>query len=75
MLSNADSLGVTKNQLLKGIPEEIRKRLADKRPVPVVLIAPKDHFDLDSLDFNPDEMRKLMDQGVTAAKAALDGVL
>jgi len=75
MIANAGALGVSRTQLLKNIPDEIRKRLADKRPVPVVLIAPKDHFDLDSLDFDPAEMRKLMDQGVTAAKAALDGVI
>ena len=75
MIANADAVGMSKAQLLKDVPDEIRKRLADKRPVPVVLIAPKDHLDLDSLDFDPIQMRKLMEQGVTTAKAALDGVL
>jgi NTE family protein len=75
MVANAKALGISEDQLLKGVPDDILEKLADKRPVPVVLIAPKDHLDLDSLDFNPDAMVKLMDQGLATAKTALDGVL
>jgi len=75
MLDNGQALGISRTQLLKNLPPEIRKRLADKRAVPVVLVAPKDHLELDSLDFDSTKMRDLMSQGVDTAKRALDGVL
>jgi hypothetical protein len=75
MLANAEALGLGRDQLLKNIPDDILQKHADKRPVPVVLIAPQDHLDLDSLDFDPEAMHKLMDQGLATANMALDGVL
>ncbi len=75
MIANAEALGVDRDDLLQDIPDEILEKLADKRPVPVVLVAPKDHLDLDSLDFDPDAMKALMDQGLATAKKTLDGIL
>jgi NTE family protein len=72
MLKNAAEAGVNGNQLLRGIPSDVRSRMKDKRPVPLVLIAPKNHLDLDSLDFDSEQMRALMKLGVTAGKEALD---
>jgi hypothetical protein len=74
MLKNAAEAGVSGNQLLRGIPSDARSRLKDKRPVPLVLIAPKNHLDLDSLDFDSEQMRALMRLGVAAGKEALDAL-
>src|SRR5262249_32108573 len=60
MVTNTDDLGVSNTRLLKNIPRDVAAKLRDKRPVPVQLIAPKDHLDLDSLDFDPASMRQLM---------------
>ena len=38
---------------------------------PITIIAPKDHLDLDSLDFDAAKMRAVMDLGVEAAKLLL----
>ena len=75
MLKNASEAEVSGNQLLRGIPSDVRSRLKDKRPVPLVLIAPKNHLDLDSLDFDSAQMRTLMKLGADAAKDALEDVL
>lgn len=75
MVENARSNGLTTAQLLRGIPPDVAKKLKDKRPVPVALVAPKDHLELDSLDFDPAKMRELMATGVVAAKNALQDVL
>jgi NTE family protein len=71
MIANAAAAGVSKAQLLRGIPDNVRPRIKDKAAIPITIIAPRDHLDLDSLDFDPAKMRDVMDLGVEAAKLAL----
>lgn len=71
MIENAGSAGVSRTALLKDIPDPVRKKLRDKRSVPVVLIAPDDHLDMDSLTFEPAAMQDAMKLGTAAAKKAL----
>lgn len=71
MIDNAAAAGVSRTALLAGIPETVRRSLKDKRAVPVVLIAPDDHLEMDSLTFEPSAMRAAMKRGIAAAKAAL----
>lgn len=75
MIENAVGLGISKTQLLKDVPAGVTTRLKEKRPVPVVLVAPKAHLELDSLDFDSTTIKDLMKVGVAAAKDALQGVL
>jgi NTE family protein len=75
MIDNAKAEGVSEAKLLRAIPSEVRSKLKDKRPVPVMLIAPKDHLELDSLDFDPPRMRELISLGADTAKATLQGVM
>lgn len=70
MVENARAGGLNASQLLKGTPPDVAKRLKNKKPIPVLLVAPKDHLDLDSLDFDPIKMREIMSLGVAAAKNA-----
>jgi predicted acylesterase/phospholipase RssA len=71
MVDNATGGGVSKTALLKGVPSPVAKSLKDKRSVPVVLIAPDDHFEMDSLTFESGPMRDAMALGVASAKKAL----
>jgi NTE family protein len=71
MIANAAAAGVSKTALLRGIPDDVRPRIKDKAAIPITIIAPKDHLDLDSLDFDPAKMRAVMSLGVEAAKLAL----
>ncbi len=68
MIENAEAEGVPVARILRGVPQEIRRDLEGKRAVPVAVIAPPDHLDVDSLEFVPAEMRKVMQIGVDAAK-------
>jgi len=71
MVENASAAGLSSTQLLNNVPPDVKRRLKDKRSVPVLLIAPKQHLDLDSLDFDPAAMRALISTGTSAAKDAL----
>ncbi|GEM_PF-3337985 len=71
MIENAGSAGVSRTALLKDIPDPVRKKLRDKRSVPVVLIAPDDHLHMDALTFEPAAMQGAMKLGTAAAKKAL----
>jgi predicted acylesterase/phospholipase RssA len=68
MLENAKAEGVPASRILRGVPSEVRRDLEGKRAVPVTVIAPADHLGIDSLEFVPAEMRKVMQLGVDAAK-------
>jgi NTE family protein len=75
MIDNAVAAGVSRTTVLRGIPQEIRSRLADKRAVPITFIGPAKHIDMDSLEFDPAAMRKLMKQGVDTAKKIVPGIV
>jgi NTE family protein len=74
VIDNAVAGGLSKTALLKGIPLLVRQHVRDKRAVPVILIAPDDHLDMDSLSFEPSSMKSAMGLGVAAAKKALAGL-
>lgn len=71
MVENATAAGVPKTTLLDGVPDEVRRSLKDKLSLPITIIAPKNHLELDSLDFDSAKMRQVMALGVEAAKEAL----
>ncbi len=68
MVENAEAAGVPRSALLRDVPEEVRTRLEGKRAVPVTFIGPDSHLDMDSLTFEPAEMKKAMRLGVKIAK-------
>lgn len=72
MIENATAAGVSKTALLRGIPDDVRPTIKDKVSLPITIIAPKDHLELDSLDFDPPKMREVMALGVEAAKRVLN---
>jgi len=71
MLENAKAAGLSRSALLQGIPDAVKPTIKDKVSIPITVIAPKDHLDLDSLDFDPAGMRAVMALGLEAAKTAL----
>ena len=68
MIENAEAAGMSRQQILKGIPQSVRPRLKDKRSVPITFIGPNKHIDMKSLEFKPAAMKKLMKQGFDVAK-------
>jgi predicted acylesterase/phospholipase RssA len=68
MIENAEAEGVPRAKLLRGVPDEIRRRLSGKRAIPVTFIGPARHIEMNSLEFEPVAMRALMKEGVRVAK-------
>jgi NTE family protein len=68
MLENAEAHGLTRTQILRGIPPLIRRRLTGKRSVPVTFIGPARPLEMNALEFDPAIMRKVMREGVKVAK-------
>ena len=74
MVDNAVADGLSKDKLLKNIPALVREHLKDKRAIPVILVAPGDHLQMDSLTFESVAMQEAMKLGVSAARKALTGL-
>jgi hypothetical protein len=75
MIENAEAHGISQTKILRGIPAEIRRRLSGKRAIPITFIGPREHIDMDSLDFKPAAMRKLMKEGVAVGKAMVPKIV
>jgi predicted acylesterase/phospholipase RssA len=75
IVENGEAAGVSATRLLRGVPAEVRARIREKRAVPVSIIAPRDHLDMDPLEFEPSEMQRAMRLGVEAAKKVVPKVL
>jgi NTE family protein len=71
MIENAEEAGVSRTRLLRGIPAELRRRFGDKRAIPISYIGPDRHIEMDSLTFEPKEMKKVMRAGVEVGKKAV----
>ncbi len=75
IIENAEAAGVSRQRILKGIPQNVRTRLKDKRYVPITFIGPNKHITMDSLTFDPVAMKKLMKQGFDAAKKVVPKIV
>lgn len=75
MLENAESHGLTRTQILRGIPLPIRRRLTGKRSVPVTFIGPDRPLEMNALEFDPAIMRKVMREGVKVAKRIVPRII
>ena len=74
LFANAREAGVSQAKLLAGLSPEIRKRLREKKHIPVTFIGPRTHLAMDGLTFEPKEMQAAMKLGVQAANDALKKV-
>ena len=74
MLENAKAEGIPASRILRDVPSEIRRDLEGKRAVPVTVVAPPDHLDIDSLEFVPADMRAVMRIGVDAGKKVVPSI-
>lgn len=63
MVENAAAHGFPKAKLLAGIPDEVRKKLGNKSRVGLTFVGPPKHLDMDSLEFEPDKMKKALALG------------
>jgi hypothetical protein len=75
MIDNSEKHGISRTKILRGIPREIRSRLPGKRAIPVTFIGPSRHIEMNALEFEPAAMRKLMKEGVRAAKAVVPKIV
>jgi NTE family protein len=68
LVENAEANGLSRAQILRGIPQPIRRRLTGKRSIPVTFIGPNRHIEMNALEFDPATMRQVMNDGVKVAK-------
>ena len=73
ILANIDA-DVSASRALEGIDPMIKRSLRGKKTVPITFIGPDKHLEMDSLEFEPEAMRKAMKHGVECAKKALKNV-
>ncbi len=71
MIENAEAAGVSRARILRRVPADVRRRLHGKRPIPVTFIGPRTHIAMDSLKFEPAEMKRVMALGVDVGKKAV----
>jgi predicted acylesterase/phospholipase RssA len=72
MEANALRHGLTEEQIWEGVPGPVRDRFRKMTSVPLIRISPADHLPMNGLDFEPEKMRRAMDDGVTQALAVLE---
>ncbi|MFQ5960234.1 MAG: hypothetical protein ACE5MG_02475, partial [Candidatus Methylomirabilales bacterium] len=75
MIENAEAHGISQTKIHRGIPAEIRRRLSGKRAIPITFIGPRDHIDMNVLEFKPAAMKKLMKEGVAVGKTIVPKIV
>jgi len=75
MIANGEAAGVSRTTLLRGLSSVVRRRLKDKRAIPVTVIAPPTQIEMDSLTFDPRRMREVMKLGVKVGKKEVPRIL
>lgn len=73
VVENGLAHGIPRTKLLKRVDPLLQRKLRDKRAVPVTFIGPKDHLEMDGLEFDPEKMKRAMRQGRERAKSLLRG--
>ncbi|HZN38690.1 MAG TPA: patatin-like phospholipase family protein [Planctomycetota bacterium] len=74
IVENAKRKKIELSEILAGIPDEVRSKLKGKVDAPLLLITPDTELDMDSLEFEPEKMRRAMAHGTEVVKRRGDEI-